>query len=106
MRDRTVDCTALCRRSRRSAAEGARVAIVSRTAAELDRVVETAAQNGEASVTAITADVTDQSQVEMAVSRAISTLGGIDLLVNILITLEELAVRFPWRSKVWLTFVV
>jgi NAD(P)-dependent dehydrogenase (short-subunit alcohol dehydrogenase family) len=57
--------------------EGHAVALVARTAAELE---QTAAELGNA--IALTADVTDPAQVESAVSKAEAELGQIDVLVN------------------------
>lgn len=65
----------------RFAAEGAKVSVVSRTAAQLGEVVAAIrAQGGEA--LAITADVTDPASVEAAVGRIESELGPVDLLVS------------------------
>lgn len=58
--------------------EGARVALVARGAAPLERV---AAALGE-QATALTADVSDPEQVEAMVGSAIGILGGLDVVVN------------------------
>jgi 3-hydroxybutyrate dehydrogenase len=65
----------------RYAQEGAAVALVARTAAELDAVAaEIQAQDGYA--LALPCDVTSEDAVQRAVERATKTLGPIDVLVN------------------------
>lgn len=63
------------------AREGARVAVVSRTASSVDKVVaEIAAAGGEA--IGITCDVSLRDEVLAAVAKTVSRLGGVDILVN------------------------
>jgi NAD(P)-dependent dehydrogenase (short-subunit alcohol dehydrogenase family) len=65
----------------RFAAEGAKVAVVSRSPVQLDEVAEAIrASGGEA--LAVTADVTDRASIDAAVSRVEAELGPVDLLVS------------------------
>jgi 2-hydroxycyclohexanecarboxyl-CoA dehydrogenase len=68
----------------RFAEEGANVAIVSRTEAELARTSEemAAVRSGKRSCLAISADVTIPSAAESAVAKTTAELGPIDVLVN------------------------
>ena len=68
--------------ARACAAEGAGLALVSRTAAELE---ETAAMVGDehgAEAITLLADVSARDQVDLAVDRALAHYGAIDVLVN------------------------
>ncbi len=65
----------------RFAAEGARVAIVARSADKLQaaaREIETAG----GTVRVITADVTSEAEIDRVVSETVAAFGGIDVLVN------------------------
>ena len=64
------------------AEEGAKVAIMARTRAELDAVALEAKSRLNSDMAVVVADVTDQQQVEAAVEEACRAMGGIDLLVN------------------------
>jgi uncharacterized protein len=65
----------------RLAKEGARVALVSRCAADLEKVaVQIRDGGGEELV--LPCDVGDRAQVETAAARALDAWGGVDLLVN------------------------
>lgn len=62
------------------AAEGARVAVLSRTASEVEKVRdEIEAAGGEA--IALTADVSDEDQMRKAVERMVAHFGGLDVVV-------------------------
>lgn len=64
-------------------AEGAAVAICSRTADELKRAADDLrARYPQATVVDVVADVTDADQVSSLVARAAEQLGGLDILVN------------------------
>jgi NAD(P)-dependent dehydrogenase (short-subunit alcohol dehydrogenase family) len=63
------------------AREGADVTVVSRTAAELDRVVDEIEANGGRGL-AFAADVRDGSACESAVAAAVDRFGGLQVLVN------------------------
>ena len=66
----------------RFAAEGASVALVSRTRSDLEAVAsEISAETG-STVIAAPADVSDEAQVKNAVESAAEQLGGLDILVN------------------------
>jgi NAD(P)-dependent dehydrogenase (short-subunit alcohol dehydrogenase family) len=67
--------------AREFAAEGARLTIVARDGAELDRAVADLEALG-AEVLAFPCDVRDQREVEGAIERAVSRYGSIDVLVN------------------------
>jgi NAD(P)-dependent dehydrogenase (short-subunit alcohol dehydrogenase family) len=76
------------------AAQGAKVAVISRTDQELHEVVDgITGKNGEAQ--AVTADVTKPDQVQMAMSTILSSFGQIDILVNNAGT--NLALGLPWE---------
>jgi NAD(P)-dependent dehydrogenase (short-subunit alcohol dehydrogenase family) len=60
------------------AAEGARVALVARTAADL----ETAARQVDGETLQLTADTTDDAAVRAAVEKVVEAWGGVDVLVN------------------------
>jgi 3-oxoacyl-[acyl-carrier protein] reductase len=62
-------------------ARGARVALLARTANQLDAVAATVTDAGGTAL-ALTADVADQAQLDRALLRARSELGEIGLLVN------------------------
>ncbi|KAL8968325.1 MAG: hypothetical protein Q9183_002517 [Haloplaca sp. 2 TL-2023] len=64
------------------AAAGASVACLSRTAADLDAVVEVIKQNGCPKAIAIPSDVTNASTPDLVVKQVESTLGPIDILIN------------------------
>ncbi len=65
----------------RLSAEGASVALVARTPAELDRAVATIRDHGGNAV-AIQADIADPNQIEGAIAQAEVSLGPITILVN------------------------
>lgn len=67
--------------AKRLAAEGAAVAVVSRTQSQLDRVVADIVANGGKAI-AVTADVTDRAEVARAVSETRAKLGEISLFIN------------------------
>ncbi len=64
------------------AAEGARLALSARTAAELDETAQLVSEQFGSDVITIVADVSDQSQVANAVRRTHEHFGVIDVLVN------------------------
>lgn len=64
------------------AAEGARLALVSRTAAELEETATLVKEEHGAEAIALTADVSDLGQVKAAVARTQERYGAIDLLIN------------------------
>ena len=64
----------------RFASEGADVAVVARTRAEIESVAEEIKEKGRRSL-AIPCDVGDSKEVDEAVQRAIRELGGVDVLV-------------------------
>jgi NAD(P)-dependent dehydrogenase (short-subunit alcohol dehydrogenase family) len=66
----------------RLAAAECRVAVLSRTAAELDATVEAAAAVGSEAVMPIVADVTRDTDLERAVQTILERLGRIAILVN------------------------
>lgn len=67
--------------ARTLASQGARVALLGRTAAKLERVAaEIVAAGGQALVTP--ADVRDYPAVEDAIKRTVEAFGGLDILVN------------------------
>ena len=63
------------------AREGARVAVSARTAAELQEVVNTAAQTG-GKIVALTADLSEPQAARALFRHAKASLGPIDILVN------------------------
>ncbi|KPA04414.1 SDR family NAD(P)-dependent oxidoreductase [Pantoea agglomerans] len=63
------------------AAEGARVAVVSRTQANIDIVVADIKAAGGTAL-GISCDVSDADQIRSAVDRVVADFGGIDILVN------------------------
>ena len=63
------------------ARRGARVAMVARTASQLDQVAATVTAAGGTAL-ALTADLSDEAQTAAALSRARSELGEIELLIN------------------------
>jgi NAD(P)-dependent dehydrogenase (short-subunit alcohol dehydrogenase family) len=63
------------------ARHGARVAMVARTASQLDQVAATVTAPGGTAL-ALTADLGDEAQIVAALRRARSVLGEIDLLIN------------------------
>ncbi|WP_226633496.1 SDR family NAD(P)-dependent oxidoreductase [Novosphingobium profundi] len=63
------------------AAEGANVAILSRTAANIESVVDEITADGGVALGA-PCDVSDRVQIDSAVSRVVEEFGGIDILVN------------------------
>jgi 3-hydroxybutyrate dehydrogenase len=65
----------------RFAAEGAAVALIARTTAEIEQVAGELASAGARSIAA-RADVTSEAQVRSAVAQATEALGPIDILVN------------------------
>jgi len=65
------------------AEEGAKVAIVARTQADLDRTAdEIKKETGNNDIMGIAADVTDEAQVQSMVDTVVGTWGGLDILVN------------------------
>lgn len=63
------------------AAEGAKVAVLSRTPASVDAVVaEIEAAGGTA--LAVPADIADADQIKAAVGKVVTAYGGLDILVN------------------------
>ena len=66
----------------RFAAEGASVALVSRTRADLEVVADELRAATGSNVIAAPADVSDEAQVKAAVEAAAEAFGGIDILVN------------------------
>ncbi len=65
------------------AAEGAKVAIVARTQADLDAAAaDIKSETGNNDVLGIAADVTDEAQVQSMVDTVVGTWGGLDILVN------------------------
>ena len=67
--------------ARRLAAEGARLALVARTPADLDAAIADLRRRG-ATAHAFPADVADRAQAEAAVRQALAALGRIDVLVH------------------------
>jgi len=67
--------------ARRLAAAGARVALVARSTDQLEHAVEAIADNGGEAL-AVAADLSTEEGCADAASRALSALGGIDILVN------------------------
>jgi 3-oxoacyl-[acyl-carrier protein] reductase len=65
----------------RFAAEGAHVAVVSRTQSTVDAVVEDIASSGGSAI-GVQCDVTDKAQVLGAVDAVLARWGGLDILVN------------------------
>ena len=66
----------------RMAAEGARVALVSRTRTDLEAVAAEITGETGSTVIAAPADVSDEDAVKTAVESAADQFGGIDILVN------------------------
>jgi 3-oxoacyl-[acyl-carrier protein] reductase len=64
------------------AARGARTALVSRTAAELEAVAAEVAATGAERPAVIVADMSDPVQIAEAARRAVAELGLVDILVN------------------------
>ncbi len=64
------------------AGEGAAVAVVARTGAEVEQVAEEIHSAGGGTALALTADLTQRQEVEAAVHRTLRGLGKIDILVN------------------------
>ena len=64
------------------AAEGARLSLSARTASELDETSRLLADQFDAEVITVAADVSDRGQVEQAVARTLEHYGAIDVLVN------------------------
>ncbi|MEM7407707.1 MAG: SDR family oxidoreductase [Pseudomonadota bacterium] len=68
--------------AQRMSAEGARVALVARTQADLDRVAaEMSAETGH-EVIGVAADMRDEAAVKAMVDAVVARFGGIDILVN------------------------
>lgn len=63
------------------AAEGAKVAVLSRTQASVEAVVAEIETAGGIAL-AVPSDITDPKQVESAVAKVVDTYGGLDILVN------------------------
>ena len=68
--------------ARAYAAEGARLALVSRTAVELEETALLVREEPGAEAMTLVADVSVREQVEQAVTRALERYGAIDVLVN------------------------
>ena len=68
--------------ARACAAEGGRLALVSRTAAELEETAAMVRDEHAAEAIALLADVSVRDQVDLAVDRALAHYGAIDVLVN------------------------
>ena len=68
--------------ARACAAEGASLALVSRTAAELEQTARLVRDKHSAEAITLVADVAVREQVDRAVERALFHFGGIDVLVN------------------------
>ena len=66
----------------RAAARGDHVALLARREAELTRVAESCQRAGAASTLVLPVDVADDSAVEAAVDRVVSTLGRLDVAVG------------------------
>ena len=64
------------------AAEGARLALVSRTAAELEETARLVGEESNAEAITLTADVASREQVGQAVAQTLEHYGVIDVLVN------------------------
>ena len=64
------------------AGEGARLALVSRTAAELEETAALVKARFGAEVVTVVADVSDREQLERAVDQVLEHFGSIDVLVN------------------------
>jgi NADP-dependent 3-hydroxy acid dehydrogenase YdfG len=67
--------------ARRLAAQGAAVSLVARRAERLEALAEELRAGG-ATVSTVTADVTDRAQAEAAVQRTVDELGRLDILIN------------------------
>ena len=63
------------------AAEGARVAVTSRTQANVDRVVAEIAAGGGTAI-GLACDVADAAQIRAAIDATVAAFGGLDILVN------------------------
>ncbi len=68
--------------ARAFAAEGARLALVSRTAAELEETAQLVQEQHGAEAITLVADVSDRGEVERAVAQTLERYGVIDVLVN------------------------
>ncbi|MEM7255557.1 MAG: SDR family NAD(P)-dependent oxidoreductase, partial [Pseudomonadota bacterium] len=66
----------------RLASEGAKVALVARTQADLDRTAAEIASNTGGEVIGISTDVRDEESVKAMVQQVVDTFGGVDILVN------------------------
>ena len=64
------------------AAEGARLALVARTAAELEETAQLAREEHGAEAITLLADVSQREDVDRAVNQALAHFGAIDVLVN------------------------
>ncbi|MEZ2132797.1 MULTISPECIES: SDR family oxidoreductase [unclassified Sinorhizobium] len=62
------------------AAEGAHVAVLSRTASEVEKVRDEIVEAGGEAI-ALTADVSDEDQMHQAVERMVAHFGGLDIVV-------------------------
>ena len=67
--------------ARRLGAEGARLVLLARDAAELARAAEELAGRG-VQVTVVAADIAEASAAERAVASAVEAFGGLDVLIN------------------------
>jgi 3-oxoacyl-[acyl-carrier protein] reductase len=79
------------------AAEGAKVAVVSRTASTVAEVVSAIEAAGGTAL-GIICDVTDKAQIDDAVSRTAAAFGGVDILVNNAHDTRDLQVSFVETS--------
>ncbi|MCC6917715.1 MAG: SDR family oxidoreductase [Alphaproteobacteria bacterium] len=75
------------------AAEGARVAVVSRSRAGVDAVVEAIRAAG-GTAAGIACDVTDAAQITRAVAETVAAFGSVDILVNNAHDTRDLQVSF------------
>ena len=64
------------------AEEGARVALLARTAAEIEAVADEAAASGALAMLVRSCDVTDAAAVDSTIEDVAAVLGGIDVLIN------------------------
>jgi NAD(P)-dependent dehydrogenase (short-subunit alcohol dehydrogenase family) len=90
--------------AQRCAEEGARVALVARTAARLEEVVAEIRDRGGVAL-ALPADVTDHAAVQAMVRRAEAELGAVDLLVNNAGTFYAIGPTWEVDAETWWTDV-
>jgi NAD(P)-dependent dehydrogenase (short-subunit alcohol dehydrogenase family) len=90
--------------AQRCAEEGARVALVARTAARLEEAVAEIRDKGGVAL-ALPADVTDRAAVQEMVRRAEAELGAVDLLVNNAGTFYAIGPSWEVDPEAWWTDV-